>query len=107
MSRNPEPNSTGCSLADWIGHRVVLDTACSLIYIGELRAVEDAGFWLADADVHDRSEGHSTKEEYISEARRLAAGGARRANRRKVFVERRAVVSLSALDDVVSEEAAE
>ncbi|RMF86110.1 MAG: hypothetical protein D6744_00295 [Planctomycetota bacterium] len=107
MTTNSTRHSDRFSLDALIGRRVVLDTASSLIYIGELRAVEEAGFWLVDADLHDRNEGHSTKEEYVSEARRLAAGGARRVNRRRVFVERRAVVSLSALDDVVTDDAAE
>lgn len=91
----PEP------LDELLGRRVVLDTDGPTVYIGELRAHSERGYWLADADVHDRNEGHSTKEEYINEAYVLERAGSRRMNRRRVFVERSAVISLSALDDVV------
>lgn len=80
--------------------RVVLDTAGPMVYIGTLEILDPRGYWLRDADVHDRTEGHSTKEQYISEAAELERAGTRRSNRRRVFVERSAVVSLSALDDI-------
>lgn len=89
------------SLEQFFGRRVVLDTQGSLLYIGRLDALDERGFWLSDADVHDRHDGHSTKEVYINEAHLLARGGSRHVNRRLVFVERQAVVSVSALDDVV------
>lgn len=85
-----------------MGRRVVLDTNGSMIYIGTLERHDAGGYWLSDADVHDRRDGHSTKEEYISEAHDLERAGSRRINRRRVLVERHAVVSVSALDDVVS-----
>ena len=84
--------------------RIVLDTAGPMVYIGTLEAIDERGYWLLDADVHDRTEGHSTKEQYISEAAELERGGTRRANRRRVFVERSAVVSVSALDDICLDE---
>ena len=86
------------------GRRVVLDTQGPLIYIGCLKACDEHGYWLTDADVHDRTDGHSTKEVYLSRACELEKAGARNINRRKVFVVRREVVSISALDDVVAEE---
>jgi len=86
-----------------IGERVVLDTSGTMIYIGTLQRYGDRGYWLEDADVHDRSDGHSSKEAYISEAAHLEQAGNRRANRRRVFVERHAVVSLSPLREVVEE----
>lgn len=85
---------------------VVLDTNGSMIYIGTLIRHDTNGYWLADADVHDRSEGHSTKEMYINEAHERERSRLRRVSRRRVFVERHAAVSLSALDDVVTEDAA-
>jgi hypothetical protein len=88
----------------FLSRRVVLDTAGPMIYIGSLDAIDDRGYWLSDADVHDRSDGHSPKEVYISEAHDLEKGGSRRVNRRRVFVERSAVISVSALDDVVNED---
>ena len=97
----------GESLAQYQDRRVVLDTDTSTIYIGTLLAFDESGYWLGDADVHDRNDGHSTKEEYINEACNLERSGNRRTNRTKVFVERRAVVSISALDEVVAGDEAE
>ncbi len=76
---------------------VVLDTAGPVVYVGTLRSVAQDGFWLDDADAHNCDEGHAPKEQYVVESR---AEGVR-ANRRRVFVLRHAVISLSALDDVV------
>ena len=89
------------SLNMYVGRRVVLDTAGPMIYVGDLEAFEERGYWLTEADVHDRSDGHSTKEEYVSESAELERAGAGRRNRRRVFVERPAVVSVSALDEVI------
>ncbi len=88
----------------YCGRRVVLDTAATMIYIGTLERVVASGYWLNDADVHDRSDGHASKEEYINQAAQLERQGTRRVNRRRVFVERGAVVSLSALEDVVAQD---
>ena len=92
---------SGPSLNELVGRRVVLDTAGPMIYIGTLEAHEAGGYWLVDADVHDRTEGHSTKEKYVSESVALEREGAPRTNRKRVFVERHAILSVSALDDVV------
>lgn len=89
------------SLQRYIDRRVVLDTQGPLIFIGTLRALDPTGYWLADADVHDRNDGHSSKEVYINNAYELERSGTRNVNRRTVFVDRAAVVSISALDDVV------
>ncbi len=93
---------TGSNLLErFVGRCVVLDTQGSLVYIGRLEACDERGYWLTRADVHDRNEGHSTKEEYINDACVLEREGARTVNRRRVFVERGAVVSISALEDVL------
>lgn len=89
------------SLDIFVDRRVVLDTAGPMIYIGVLESHSERGYWLIDADVHDRSDGHSTKEEYISESLELDRGGAARTNRKRVFVERQAVISVSALEDLM------
>jgi hypothetical protein len=90
------------SLAGLVGRCVVLDTQGPLIYIGRLEAQDKRGYWLTRADVHDRSEGHSTKEKYIIDACVLERAGARAVNRRRVFVERSVVASISALEDVLT-----
>jgi hypothetical protein len=89
------------SLDMFIGRRVVLDTPGPMIYIGVLEAHDERGYWLLDADVHDRTDGHSTKEKYVSESLELEREGTVRTNRRRVFVERQAVISVSALTDIV------
>jgi len=88
----------------FLRQRVVLDTPGPMIYMGVLEAYDDRGYWLRDADVHDRNDGHATKEEYVNKAMELARAGAWRSNRRRVFVERSAIISVSALEDVVSED---
>jgi hypothetical protein len=90
------------SLDDYLHRLVVLDTAGPMLYIGQLDAADERGYWLSGADVHDRAEGHATNEEYVNAARLLEGSGERHVNRHRVFVERHAVISLSALDDVVT-----
>jgi hypothetical protein len=91
------------SLDEFIDRRVVLDTPGSLLYIGRLVAWSEQGYWLADADVHDCRDGHASPEEYANTAHELEKTGARHINRRRVFVDRQAIVSISALDDVVTD----
>jgi hypothetical protein len=84
-------------LAELIGKKVVLDTAGSIIYLGTLEAATAEGFWLTEADIHDRDEGHMTKELYVIEAKKQGIC----ANRQRVLVIRSVVMSVSTLDDVV------
>jgi hypothetical protein len=90
------------SLDEFLKRRVVLDTQGPLVYIGLLAAWDERGYWLADADVHDRDEGHASKEEYVNTVYGLERAGVQHVNRRRVFVDRHAIVSVSALDDVVT-----
>jgi hypothetical protein len=85
-------------LKDLIGNKVVLDTAGSIIYLGTLEAITGEGFWLTEADVHDRDEGHMNKEQYAIEAKKQGIC----ANRRRVLVLRPVVMSISALDDIAA-----
>ncbi|MFQ5411127.1 MAG: hypothetical protein ACE5EC_02480 [Phycisphaerae bacterium] len=80
-----------------IGRKVVLDTAGPITFLGTLDALEPDGFWLKNADIRDRNEGHATKEQYAVKA----AKNGIRANRRRIFVFREVVISCSALEDVV------
>lgn len=90
-------------LQPFIGQQVVLDTAEPLVYIGTLTAVSESGVWLEHADLHDCRDGHSTKEAYVYETK---TGGVR-TNRRRIFVMRSAILSMSALSDVVHEDLAD
>lgn len=91
------------SLNDYLNRRVVLDTPGDMLFIGRLVAVDDRGFWLVDADVHDRSEGHATNEQYVNDAYHLEQAGCPHVNRKAVFVERSAIICISALEDVVAD----
>ena len=85
------------SIEELVGFDVVLDTAGPVTYLGTLSEICPDGFWLTDADIRDRTEGHVSKERYVCEAKDNGI----RANRRRIFVFREVVVSCSALDDVV------
>lgn len=87
------------TLDELVGCEVVLDTAGPIVYMGKLTRIDDHGFWLEDADLHNTSEGHATREQYIAEA----AKDGIRVNRRWVCVLRQTVISISALADVVTD----
>lgn len=82
-----------------LGHDVVLDTAGPVVYLGRLKACNEQGFWLENADLHNVQEGHATREQYIAESSRDGI----RVNRARVFVFRHAVISVSPLSDVVAD----
>jgi hypothetical protein len=76
---------------------VVVDTASPFIYVGTLARVEDHFLVRRQADAHDRSEGSSTKEQYVMDTKRFGV----KANRKEVAIRKAVVVSISRLDDVV------
>lgn len=82
----------------YLTHDVVLDTAGPILYLGRLTEVNEAGFVLEDADVHDCRDGHATKEVYVTEARTNGVSP----NRDRVIVMRASVMSVSRLSDVVA-----
>lgn len=82
-----------------VNQLVVLDTGGTTLFIGRLASHHIDGFWLEDADVHHQDEGHASREQYVAEAARDGI----RVNRRRVFVFRESVISMSALRDVVKE----
>jgi len=89
----------GESLRGLIGRNVVLDPQGAILYLGRLAEVHDTGLWLEDADVHDCVEGHAGKELYLIETAHYGL----RVNRRRVFVLRTAILSVSAIDDIVTD----
>ena len=91
------------NLDDFLGRVVVMDTQGAKVFIGRLAAFDDRGYWLTDADVHDRDEAHSSNEKYVNDVHLLEREGIRTANRRRVFVERSAIISMSTLDDVIAD----
>jgi len=85
-------------LGEWVGRQVVLDTAGPIVYIGTLERINREGYWLTEADVHDRNDGQASKELYVLE---VSLHGIR-ATRGRVFVMRTVVISASLLDEVIS-----
>ncbi len=83
--------------AKWTGQVVVVDTTSSYVYLGTLAEVQDHFVVLTGVDAHDRSEGSSTKEKYVMEAKRFGV----KANRKEVSIRKVTVVSLSRLEDVI------
>ena len=83
-------------IAALVGMPVVLDTATPYVYVGTLKEWREHFVVLADADVHDVSEGRSGKERYVLEARRHGV----QHSRSEVTVRKAVVVSISRLEDV-------
>ena len=92
--RKPPDQSSG--LEDYLGQPVVLDTRSSYIIIGTLTQVGADCLTLENVDVHDTSDGRSTKEHYIMEAHKLGL----RTNRGGAKVRLAEVISVSLLKDV-------
>lgn len=82
-----------------IGEVVVLDTGTPIVYVGKLMEVGDHTFVLESADMHDCRDGHATQEAYIAEVREAGVS----VNRRRVVVMRNTVISVSRLEDVVTD----
>lgn len=74
-----------------------MDTAGPATFLGTLVEVCTDGYWLADADFRDRAEGHDSKDRYICHALEFGI----RPNRKRLFIFSSAVISVSALEDVV------
>jgi hypothetical protein len=85
------------SVASLIGQLVVLDLSSPFVYIGLL--AEDQGEYLVldMADAHDLRDSATTRERYILNCREHGV----RANRSRTWVNRREIVALSRLEDVL------
>ncbi|MCX7703707.1 MAG: hypothetical protein N2234_06375 [Planctomycetota bacterium] len=84
-------------LESLVGKDVVIDTTTPILYIGRLSDISDNFITLEDVDVHDTNEGTSSKEVYCIEAKKYGV----KKNRKRVFVMKSVVVSLSLLEDVI------
>lgn len=80
-----------------IGEEVVLDPAAPYVYVGRLAGEDGQYFLLEEADCHDLRDSSTTRELYVLDCRRHGVG----ANRRRIFVRKDQIVSLSRLADVV------
>jgi hypothetical protein len=82
---------------DCIGQVVVLDLVSPFVCVGLLVEVDRDCLLLEEADLHDLRDTTTTREAYVLDLRRHGTI----ANRRRVWVSIREVVSLSRLEDVV------
>lgn len=87
------------SLERLLGEIVVLDLASPYVYLGRLVALSLEFLVLEEADCHDLRDTNTTREKYVLDCRRHGLG----ANRRQVWVNRREIVGISRLEDVVEE----
>jgi len=83
-------------LTSLIGKKIVLDTASDWVYIGTLEAVTDDCAVLAEADVHNTGDSHTSKEIYIFDSKTTGI----KANRKSTHVNLDYVVSFCLLDDI-------
>lgn len=84
-------------LQDLVGQQVVVDTRGPFVFIGRLTALHPDSLELADADVHHRDDTVTSVDLYLIQALKHGV----RANRRRVHVLAREVVSLSLLSDII------
>jgi hypothetical protein len=80
------------------GRIVVLDVASPFVYIGTLVTWDPLYLHLEDADVHDLRDTKTTREVYVVDAKRLGVNS----NRKRAMVRTADVVSVSALEDILS-----
>ncbi len=75
----------------------IVDTDSAYIYIGKIKEIESDFIVMEDVDVHDVNSGASTKEQYILMVKKIGI----KPNRKKVYILKEKVVSISFLDDIV------
>ncbi len=85
------------SFEELIGEQVILDVSSLYVYVGTLIGRDEHYLILDDADVHDLRDTKTNREMYVVDSKRIGI----RSNRKRVFVRRDEIVSLSALDDVI------
>jgi hypothetical protein len=82
-----------------VGQPVVLDLASPWVYVGTLAAVGPDYLVLQQADAHDLRDTTTTREQYIRNCRLHGVNP----NRGQVWINRRELVGLSLLADVIAE----
>ncbi len=84
-------------LEQMVGAKVVVDFRSEYVCLGTLLRFDEQFLELRNADLHDLRDTDTTRENYIVEAYRT---GIKR-NRKHVLVERREIVAITLLDDLV------
>ncbi len=80
------------------GRAVVLDLHSKYVVLGTLAGEDHRYLILKDADVHDLRDSTTTRDAYVLDARRHGI----QSNRGRVLVRHEEIVSLSALEDVLT-----
>ena len=80
-----------------IGEIVVLDVASPFVFAGRLVAAQSDYLVLEQADCHDLRDTSTTRDKYVLDCSRHGLSP----NRSRVWVNRREVVAISRLDDVL------
>ena len=81
-----------------IGKEIVIDTDSSWGYVGLLSRVLTDTIELENADIHHYGESVTTREKYLLESRKTGVN----ANRKKVYINSKFIVSFSLLDDILT-----
>lgn len=84
-------------MEELINKVVVVDVESPYVFVGTLITVTEKTLTLDHADVHDLRDSNTTRERYLLDSRRDGV----RANRHRVYIHQRQVVSVSELDDVI------
>ncbi|MHC4592153.1 MAG: hypothetical protein ACYS8L_05600 [Planctomycetota bacterium] len=97
-----EPSDLARELAPLVGEEVIVDVRGRHVYIGVLKEIGNEilvldVLVLDGADVHFCDDSQTTSELYLLETKKNGI----RPNRRKVYVMRSEILSVSGLDDVV------
>ncbi len=91
-------DSDNDALGALAGKSVVIDACSQYVFLGTFVGQDHRYVVLEDADVHDLRDTNTTRELYVLEAKQHGV----HPNRKRLLVRRDEIVSLSALDDVVS-----
>lgn len=91
------PESQPAMLPELVGQEEVVDTKGPFVYIGRLESFDADSVVLADVDAHNTAESNTPTDLYLIQALKHGV----RANRRRVYVLTREVVSLALLTDIV------
>ena len=86
-------------LEEFLGQKIVLDPRSQYVCLGTLAGIGEHFLELKNADLHDLRDTQTTRENYIAEAMFI---GIQR-NRKRLLLNRREVVSVALLSDVVDE----
>jgi hypothetical protein len=81
----------------FLNQPVVLDLSSAYVFIGTLVAEEPEYLVLEEVDAHDLRDSPTTREKYILDVRQHGI----RPNRRRAWISRRELVSISLLADVL------